>query len=150
MSRSRTTGRYFWSTRNPVTLACPCGRRLAVLEIRSDLPHIAPGEVAEGVYYAKTERGEPGVADDWRRIICPQCGRDWRGRVGRITELVRQAQDERRMAEAVRQARSQGDTRVTLENAPVNRPTAPTRLPWSALRIPPDRAPQLVGARDTL
>jgi hypothetical protein len=114
------------------------------------LPHIAPGEVAEGVYYAKVMRGEPDKGNDWRRIICPQCGRDWRGRVGQITELVRRAQDERQMAEAVGQTRDRGETRVTLENDRVSRPVTPARLPWSALRIPANRAPQLIGARDTL
>jgi len=145
MSRSRTTTRYWWSTGNPVTLDCSCGSRLAVLEIRSDLPHVAPGEVAFGIYYAQTV-----TAASWRQIICRQCGWRWRGREGQITEAIRQARDQRQMTEAIRQARDHRDTRVTLENDPVNRPVAPARLPWSALRIPPDCAPQLIGARDTL
>lgn len=114
-------------------LACQCGKRLAILEICSDLPHIAPGEVAEGIWFAKTQR-----ASDWRQLICPQCGERWRGRASHITELVRVGL-------------AHGVNRVTLETGlPPTPPPRPHRAPWSALRVPPDRAPQLIGARDTL
>lgn len=146
MPRSRTTTRFHWSTRYPVTLDCPCGWRLAVLEIRSDLPPIANRDnVAVGIYFARTQ----SVAG-WRQITCRDCAAIWRVPEDQITELVRRAADERQMTEAIRGVRGERDTRVTLESEPITRPEAPARLPWSALRIPPDRDPRLIGARDGL
>jgi hypothetical protein len=74
-----------------VTLVCQCGQRLAVLGVRSDLPHLSDCEVAAGVYFARARRGDRDIAKDWLRVICRRCRRDWRGREGPVAALVRSA-----------------------------------------------------------
>jgi hypothetical protein len=76
-----------------VTLACPCGKRLGLLEVRSDLPDIAP-EVLHGVYFHGRNGGtlhESPIAGDRRQIPCERCGEVWSGPVRHITELVQGA-----------------------------------------------------------
>jgi len=104
VSRSREANRLYWSTGNPITLTCQCGRRLALLEVRSDLPDVAP-VVLNGVYFHGRDGGvlfESPIAGDRRQIPCPRCGEDWIGPVSHITELILGAQ-------------ARGENRVTLE-----------------------------------
>ena len=71
-----------------VDLLCPCGKRLATLDFNGfrSLSYSEPSMPEyhlDGIWFVRTDRGQPIHADDWRRIKCPRCGRDWRGWGGR-------------------------------------------------------------------
>lgn len=96
-----------------VTVQCPCGKRLAILDITTG----ASGEQVDGHFFGPRQSGQPVIADDWRRIICPGCGKDWRGWESRLVEIVRDA-------------KRRGATSATLG---ARRPPAPSR-DWSLPR----------------
>ena len=91
-----------------ISLFGPCPRTPG----RSDLPQTAPGEIAKGIYFARSQS-----LAGWRQITCRNCGAVWRVPESQITEVVQQATDERQMTEAIRGVRGERDTRVTLDRA---------------------------------
>ena len=103
-----------------ISLFGPCPRTPG----RSDLPQTAPGEIAKGIYFARSQS-----LAGWRQITCRNCGAVWRVPESQITEVVQQATDERQMTEAIRGVRGERDTRVTLDRGPEAGASAST--PWS-------------------
>jgi len=91
----------------PVTIRCDCGKRLRDVDVIPrgrryeeeegvdgyDLVHwehgaIWPGSSGPG----RAHHGIKNIAlDDWWRVVCPQCGRDWRGREQLLVVLVKNA-----------------------------------------------------------
>lgn len=72
MARSRTIDRV---GPDAVSLTCPCGKRLALLDIKTGgYSSAGPSRlIADGVWFVPMRRGEPVVADYWRQITCPKC-----------------------------------------------------------------------------
>jgi len=85
MSRtSRVADRIGYS--DAINLRCSCGKRLAFLAI-DEYDTVANG----GIWLVEMEKGQAILADDWRRVICPRCRRDWRGRDSQLLALLRDA-----------------------------------------------------------
>ena len=76
-----------------VTLKCPCGKRLALLEIRpAGYASAGPSNLmADGPWFVPYRTGEPVVADYWRQPTCPVCGRSPQVRGQRLVELIQGA-----------------------------------------------------------
>lgn len=88
-----------------VAVRCPCGQRLGQQWL-SDGETWNGGPGIDGVWFVAHELGtyaqQPGegpalhglksIADeDWLRVVCPACGRDWQGREGKVAALISEA-----------------------------------------------------------
>jgi hypothetical protein len=105
MSRTRAADRI--GLPNAITVRCQCGKRVALLDFcPSCSDHV------DGVFFGPYRHGQPVIADDWRQIVCPTCGRCWEGRNSQLFELVISA-------------KRRGATTATLRDGIVATPSVP-------------------------
>ena len=91
-----------------VDIRCECGKRLAWMWLIDDLSargaetmHQKP-DGAELVKWERAyatppdSRNRHGILnlgrEDWRRVVCPKCRRDWRGSTVDLVAIIRSAQ----------------------------------------------------------